>query len=102
MVKQWFFLTPRWIGSGCIITGFLTAWYSFFRLMEYLIYGFIPPLIHDTPAMSFSTALLLLADGIALAWAGWVIKHLRPDVLIYDRSSKVFSDNLPSKETVQL
>lgn len=76
MHNRFRFLEPKWAGIGTMITGIFCGGYEMFRIIEYAIYGDIPPL-YGTVQMSFSTAFLGLFKSVALFWIGFICKDIR-------------------------
>lgn len=75
------FLTPGWIGAGCMMTGAVCGGYSFFNILRYWtsVDGVIPPLWGVTP-MAFSTAVILFFYGLSFFWVGYLIRQFNVPV----------------------
>lgn len=89
-MAQWFFTTPRWIGWGCMISGALSAVYGCSVAVQYLLGGDVKPLWFGHVPMAFSTALLLVVDGLAIFWIGWLIRE-QAMVVVLRRGDKGFT-----------
>ena len=73
-MREWFFLQPRWIAWGCILTGAFSFGYSLVNVIRYATHGEIRPLFGYTP-MAFSTAGLFVLNGLAIFWIGWIMRE---------------------------
>lgn len=74
---------------GCIISGVLTAGYAFVAIVQYCLKGSPHPIL-GMVSMAFSTAVLFLIVGLAIGWAGWIIRRI-PDDMLKFRSSEDLS-----------
>jgi hypothetical protein len=73
--ERLFFLRPRWIGTGCMISGAAGAAYGLYVVVRYARHGEAAPLLFGTTPMAFATATLFVVYGIAIFWDGWLTRE---------------------------